>query len=274
LIHIHISGVGVRKVLRALSRRCLPPFAAVFLAACDVPKDTAVVRQNLGAGAVYKGTLLHVDTLYVDSFRQGAYSQTASAAAQLAIARATAGNSLSSQKINLATNLAAAATSQIESRVRGHACQYFIEVDNEDLLDTISISNSNRYADQIKADRLRQEYDAAIRELSQLKAVFLNIQNQLAQVSLKQSQGEVKLDEEQETVIEGQLTEQRENLRQIIEQRERILIDRKIQYENRLIEGEQKPKTIAVSNPCREFEVGDTILIIDYGFEYVLERIF
>lgn len=213
--------------------------APLLLGACaTAPQNMAVTQSSGGAGLIYRGELLWIAPIFVTGAgSQASYSSTAGQAAGLLVEVLAEQSLYMYQMSSIATSFGTAISGEFEERYRGSYCQYFIETDDEELVNSISYnSGSDDEEDDFQYDMYRSEvgyYGMQVDGLDQ------------------------QTEDERLSAEIDRLRAQIGRIRDALDVRDEDTFD---------------PRVVMVVNPCRDFELGETIVIARNNFETVLER--
>ncbi len=213
-----------------------------FLAACSgPPKNIGIAASGSEIGETYEGKLSGIYPVFVDLALERDYSAGSGAVLEAMALRLLQNNDYAAQYALGANGLASTATGIYEDRYAGAFCQYFLEVNDQDLLDSLS----GDFFDVDEDDNLVQQqvYDLGFR--------IEDTENEISDLALQ-------LEDSTDNAV-------RVRTQALIDR----LQDRIAGYNSRMdtllgvdsSDEDIEASTIFVVNPCRDFKVGSTVII-------------
>jgi hypothetical protein len=209
------------------------------LAGCaTAPRDVALATSMSSFGLVYTGTLMRVEPVYLRSDYPASTRFDASASST-AVLLAHMGNKDSESPLaKAASDIAAAVSGETEGRYRNKFCQYYIAVEDPELIEAMkSTSTSSTDSEEYKLERYRE---------------LQRIREQLAYI-------QPDPESQDYDYVKGQIRELNGQLKDLY---------LKLEDANKA----PPSRTISVVNPCRSFSIGADIEISKYQDQIVLEQ--
>lgn len=214
----------------------------------------AQTRSNLSAGVVYSGKLERVALIFLDRSAAARFVELAGASGDLVSARQFSEDPNRFELRALTSSLFRTVTQLVEDRTNSVKCQYFIRVQDEDLLSSIDPSTFNNVYQGNDINFQVQD------ELIQTRNSIIELEQRVFSIERRMEQEEISLEESEYFEAIQDLLDKRKELVEIL-----LRPDSE--------EDERLNKLVAIVNPCRSFEEDEELLVISYGFEYVLEKV-
>jgi len=255
--------------------------AIVVLAACSPPENTAISSRSLVAGEVFEGVLVRTDPIFVDSSQLTRYNEAIGSLAEISrledVVNPTSVQFQLARTVGMLTNSIAA---EAEINIRSMQCQFYIDIVDSRLASTIGpstfFSSRERFRQEELFRELRTQQEQLNSNRQRLEQSFQLMNQMEMQRAPFAGLPNTKLDNNAtETNSVQPLIESREAYRAALEelilQGQRRIEELTRQAQMEVIATEERPKTVAIINPCRDFEPGQKLFIVDYGQQYVLQ---
>lgn len=213
--------------------------AAFYCAGCaTAPRDVAMVSGTSPFGLVYSGKLVRVERAYLSSDYSGTTRFDTSASSTALLLAHLAKKDNETALTTAASDLAAAMSGETEGRYRNRYCQYYISVDDAELIEAMkSTSTASADSEQYKLEQYRE---------------LQNIRDQLASM-------QVDPESQDYDYTKAQIRDLNQQLKDMF---------LKLEDASRA----PRSRVISVINPCRNFKIGADIEISKYQDQIVLEQ--
>lgn len=267
-----------RPNLRPLTMLAL---AALGLASCSIPENVAVTQTPLGMGAVHRATVVNIFPIFVPGgVGRERYPQTGGAAGVLAADVVFEESERLLQLTSLLGNAGTAISGVLDERHRGDFCQYVLSTQDQELLGF----TKDRTAPQNDDERnriLQSDLNSLQFESQRLSSSFqsANFEFTAANRQLGQYAEAAKSNPDIDpSILQRLLTERVNAARRQVEAIEALLVQNaqriRIIDEKLNAPPSTDSRLVAVNNPCRDFDVGESIYVVSTGRgrEFILQK--
>lgn len=224
------------------------------LSGCDRPNDIAETRTNLSAGIVHEATVERIVLIFVDPTMSARFVDVAGASGELIGARRARGNVDEFELRSLSNSLFRTITELVEDRNNAIKCQYFLRVQDKALVHSVNPFGFDRSADRDPIDFERRD------RLMEARNDVFELRQNVEVVASMVSSGETSAEDS------GYF----EAIDEYLEKKLDLITETIRSSETE--EPEPIDEVLAIVNPCRSFSANERVLVISYGFDYVIEK--
>ncbi|MCF2872321.1 hypothetical protein L0664_14700 [Octadecabacter sp. G9-8] len=211
---------------------------AAIPACVSFPKNVAMGSSNNVFGKTYEGQLIRILPIFVQNQQGSAYRETSGQAAGLIAEVIGANSQYVYQAVALANAAGSAVSGEYEQKYRGAFCQYYLMVNDPDLMTAISGGyDEDDYAEE--EDEYRDREDRYETDYFEENLESLEEQTEDARIL-------------------ADIQRQQADIDSI-----RARLDRP--------DAPTEPEMIMIVNPCRDFNIGQDLIIAFAGYEAILE---